>query len=130
MGFYSSLPLLLVLLARDAAESSYAALVAVSSHSTAEIAKPDTLPSAGSSTPRAAISRAGFDARIDRHDVEAEATPAPSSAVTMIGRTLRVVSCSQSGVEASSKLINAAWIFLHRAHTRAPAGLTTCTEAP
>jgi hypothetical protein len=44
-----------------------------------------------------------FDARIDRHDVVAEATPIASSAVTIIGRTLRAASCSQIAVEASSK---------------------------
>ena len=61
--------------------------------------------------------------------MEAEATPLASS-VTMIGWTLRAASCSHSGIEASFKLINAAWIFLQRAQIRALAGLTTWREAP
>jgi hypothetical protein len=68
--------------------------------------------------------------KADRHDVEAEATPVVSSAVTIMGRTFSAASCSQSCVDASSRLIKAAWIFLHRAQTRAPAGLTMRTEAP
>ena len=48
----------------------------------------------------------------------------------MIGRTLRAASCSQSGIEASSKLINAEWIFLQRAQIKAQAGLTTWTRSP
>src|SRR4029077_21024940 len=79
-------------------------------HSTAEIAKPANQLSEGTIL-TAATSRTGFDARIDRHDVEADATPVASSAVTMIGRTLRAASCSQSGFVASSRLINAEWIF-------------------
>ena len=46
-------------------------------HSTAEIAKPDRLSEVG--FPKAAISRAGLDARIDRHNVEAEGVVTLSS---------------------------------------------------